>query len=323
MPRYENWYHGAFSRQNNMGKALKLFWSCSIELSMENSAASLSSTQATREQAAGFLYGPLFTALRRHWPEYLMEGAELGLFMLSACLVVALLEYPSSPIHALLPDPTFRRVLIGLAMGATAIAIIYSPIGQRSGAHFNPSVTFTFWRLGKIEHCDAAFYVLSQFIGGTLGVLLSAFLLGHIIADPTVHYAVTVPGPQGMWTAFLAEAVISFLQLSLVLRVSNTKQLARFTGVFAGVMVATYISIEAPFSGMSMNPARTFASAFPANLWTAWWIYFTAPPLGMLLAAELYVRQHSIHQVFCAKLHHHNEKRCIFRCNWDALGAGD
>ncbi|MGE0682921.1 MAG: MIP/aquaporin family protein [Candidatus Binatia bacterium] len=252
-----------------------------------------------------------------------MEGAELGLFMISACLFVALLEYPASPIHHVLPHPTLRRVLIGVAMGITAILIIYSPIGQRSGAHFNPAVTLAFWRLGKVETWDTVFYTLFQFIGGTLGVLISALLLGMVITDSTVNYAVTIPGPDGVWIAFIAEFIISFILMSMVLRVSNTKHLGRFTGVFAGIMVATYISLEAPYSGMSMNPARTFASAFPAQLWTAWWVYFTAPPLGMLLAAELYLRQHSVYKVFCAKLHHHNNKRCIFRCNWDALGAGD
>jgi len=110
--------------------------------------------------------------------------------------------------------------------------------------------------------------------------------------------------------------------MSMVLRVSNTKHLARFTGVFAGLMVATYIGLEAPYSGMSMNPARTFASALLAQVWTAVWIYFTAPLLGMLLAAELYVRQRGIHQVFCAKLHHHNNTRCIFRCNYMQMGVG-
>src|SRR5262245_30626804 len=86
------------------------------------------------------------SALRKHWPEYLLEGLELGLFMISACVFVVLLEYPGSPVHQALPDPTLRRVLIGLAMGLTAISIIYSPFGQRSGAHFNPSVTLTFLR---------------------------------------------------------------------------------------------------------------------------------------------------------------------------------
>lgn len=261
----------------------------------------------------------LLSALRDHWPEYLLEGLELGLFMVSACVFVVLLEYPGSPVHQALPDPTFRRVLIGLAMGLTAILIIYSPFGQRSGAHFNPAVTLTFLRLGKVEGWDALFYMLAQFVGGVAGVYVSVLLLGDLIAAPSVQYVVTVPGMRGVAVAFAAELVISFLQMSMVLRVSNARYLARYTGLFAGVMVAILISIEAPYSGMSMNPARTFASAFPAHVWTALWLYFLAPPLGMLLAAELYLRQAGLHRVFCAKLHHHNDKRCIFRCRFDEL----
>ena len=248
-----------------------------------------------------------------------MEGAALGLYMLSACVFVVLLEYPTSPVHQALPDPALRRVLMGIAMGVTAIGLIYSPLGQRSGAHFNPAVTLTFFRLGKVEFWDAAFYGAAQFIGGLLGVVLSALVLGELVAHPAVRYAVTVPGRSGVGVAFLAEVVISFLQMSLVLRLSNTPRLARFTGLFAGAMVATYISLEAPYSGMSMNPARTFAAALPAQIWTALWIYFTAPPLGMLLAAELYVRQYGLPHIFCAKLHHHNTKRCIFHCHWKQL----
>ena len=80
-----------------------------------------------------------------HLPEYLMEGAELGVFMISACLFTALLEYPASPVHGMIADATIRRALIGCSMGATAIAIIYSPWGKQSGAHFNPAVTLTFF----------------------------------------------------------------------------------------------------------------------------------------------------------------------------------
>jgi len=263
----------------------------------------------------------LLNALRRHWPEYVMEGVELGLYMISACVFVVLLEHPTSPVHQALPHPTLRRVLFGIAMGMAAIGIIYSPLGQRSGAHFNPAVTLTFLRLGKVEFSDAAFYGAAQFIGGLLGVVLSALVLGKLVAHPSVRYAATVPGMTGVSAAFLGEAVISFLQMSVILRFSNTLRLARFTGLLAGAMIATYISLEAPYSGMSMNPARTFASALPAQIWTALWLYFTAPPLGMLLAAELYVRQYGIHQVFCAKLHHHNDKRCIFHCNWKQLSV--
>jgi aquaporin Z len=89
-------------------------------------------------------------------------------------------------------------------------------------------------------------------------------------------------------------------------------RLHKFTGLCAGALVATYITFEAPISGMSMNPARTFASAVPAHHWVALWLYFTAPLIGMLAAAEVYVRTKGIQSVACAKLHHENHTRCIF-----------
>ncbi|MCI0528373.1 MAG: aquaporin [Nitrospira sp.] len=260
-------------------------------------------------------------ALRRHWPEYLMEAAGLGIFMISAGLFGTILEYPGSPIHQVIPDPLLRRFLMGLAMGLTAISIVYSPWGKQSGAHLNPSFTLTFFRLGKVEPWDTFFYIFAQFAGGLVGVWLIAAALGHGFIHPPVFYVTTTPGPGGSGIAFLAELVISFILMMVVLIVSNTKHLGRFTGLFAGFLVATYITVEAPLSGMSMNPARTFASALPDQLWTALWIYFTAPPLGMLLAAEVYVRLKGIQGVFCAKLHHHNDKRCIFRCGYRTQGV--
>lgn len=245
-----------------------------------------------------------------------MEAAELGMFMISACGFGVLLEYPGSPVHEAIADPFLRRVLMGLAMGLTAISIVYSPIGKRSGAHFNPSVTLTFWRLGKIESWDAVFYILAQFIGGILGVALSSLVLKNTLSAPAVNYVATLPGNYGVGVAFLAEVGISFLLMTVILNVSNQMKLARYTGLFAGSLVVTYISLEAPISGMSMNPARTFGSAFSAQTWNALWIYFTAPPLGMLLAAEAYTRLKGVGNVLCAKLHHHNNERCIFRCNF-------
>ena len=260
----------------------------------------------------------MLDAINRHWPEYLMEAAELGLFMFSACLFAIVLEYPASPVRQAIADPFLRRLLMGMAMGLTAIAVIYSPWGKQSGAHFNPAVTLTFYRLGKIAGWDALFYVAAQFAGGVAGTLFAAALVRDPIAHPKVNYVATLPGPRGPLVAFLAEFVISFVLMSAVLNVSNTRQLNRFTGLFAGTLVWIYISFEAPLSGMSMNPARTFGSAATARLWTALWIYFTAPPLGMLLAAQIYLRRQGAHKVLCAKLHHENDKRCIFACSYGA-----
>ena len=256
--------------------------------------------------------------VKRHWPEYAIEAAALGTFMISACSFGVLLEYTGSPVHRAIANPMLRRVLMGMAMGLTAICIIYSPWGKQSGAHMNPSITLAFLRLGKVHPRDAAGYMAAQFLGGVAGVAVAATLLPRYVPDPSVHYVATLPGPMGVLLAFVAEVAISFLMMSVILLVSNTASIARYTGLFAGLLVATYISVEAPLSGMSMNPARTFGSAFSARDWTALWVYFTAPPLGMLVAAEVYFRTRKA--VFCAKLHHQNNQRCIF-CEYQAERA--
>jgi aquaporin Z len=261
--------------------------------------------------------GARLLALTRHWPEYISEAAGLGLFMISACAFTLLFEHPDSAVRHVLNQSWLRRSLIGLAMGLTAIVLIYSPMGKRSGAHLNPAVTLTFWRLGKIESRDAIFYILAQFIGGSVGVLLVANLPGAMLmGDPAVNYAVTLPGVMGRWVAFAAELTISFGLMLMILTLSNRRALNAYTGLFAGTLIALYITFEAPLSGMSMNPARTAASALPAQIWTDVWIYFLAPPLGMLLAAEVYLRWRGPGSVLCCKLHHENESRCIFRCQY-------
>jgi aquaporin Z len=262
--------------------------------------------------------GEARAAVREHWPEYLMEAGGLGLFMVSACLFATLLEHPDSPARQTVMDATLRRIPMGLAMGLTAVAIIYSPWGQRSGAHLNPSVTLAFWRLGRIGPWDALFYVAAQFAGAIVGVAGAAALLGTRLAHPAVNYAATLPGAVGVGAAFAAELLMTFVLMAVVLAVSNRPGANRFTGLCAGALVAIYIVLEAPVSGMSLNPARTIASAIPARAWTALWVYFTAPLVGMLAAAQLYVATRGAHRVLCAKLHHQNPQRCIFRCNYDA-----
>jgi aquaporin Z len=250
--------------------------------------------------------------LRHNWPEYLIEAWALGTFMISAGLVATLLDYPGSPVHRAIADPTERRVLGGVAMGLTAMALIYSPWGQRSGAHMNPAITLTFLRLGKINRWDAAFFTVAQLAGGLLGVLVVAALLGSAFTAAPVSYAATMPGAYGPWVAFGAEVLISAVLVFTVLLVSSTPRIARLTGIAAGCLVATYISLEAPLSGMSMNPARSFASAAPGAMWESFWIYITAPLLGMLGGAQLFLStQRARARATCAKLLHPANQRCI------------
>ena len=257
----------------------------------------------------------------RHWPEYAIEATLLGAFMLSACVCTVLVEHPGSPVRAAIGDAFVRRTVVGLAMGATAIALIHSPWGRRSGAHFNPAVTIAFHRLGKITTRDAVMYVVAQCLGGIAGVLLAWAVLGMLVAHPAVGFVATVPGDAGTAAAFAAEVAISFVQMTAVLVLANGRWAAH-TGLVAGALVATWITFEAPLSGMSMNPARTLASAAVAGVWTDFWIYLLAPLAGMLAAAELYVRMRGAQRVYCAKLQHENTTlRCIFRCNYGALAG--
>src|SRR5437762_2485345 len=200
-----------------------------------------------------------------HWPEFASEAACLALFMVSATVFTTLLRHPQSPIAGWAAGPLVQRVPMGVAMGLTLGAIVYSPLGRRSGAHMNPALTLTFLRLGKISVFDAAAYVVAQFAGGALGIVAATWLLAGLPADPSVNFVATVPGPQGAAVAFLAEAAISFGMMLLVLTVSNASRLMRWTGACAGVLVAAYITIEAPLSGTSMNPARTLGPAVLAH----------------------------------------------------------
>lgn len=204
----------------------------------------------------GVIQHGMTEALRRHWPEYLIESACLGLFMISAFTFGSILEHPNSPLHQAIQNPTLRRLLMGLAMGSTAIAIVYSPWGKQSGAHINPALTLTFFRLGKIVKWDALFYVVSQFTGAALGAVIAALLLSPWAGHPWVNFVVTAPGSSGSLVAFGAEIVITFVLMTVILHVSNHAQLSNLTGLCAGALVAIYITIEAPISGMSMNPAQ-------------------------------------------------------------------
>jgi aquaporin Z len=208
-----------------------------------------------------------------HWREYATEAACLGLFMASAASFATLLRHPLSPLSSIVGSaawPFVGRMPMGVAMGLTAAAIIYSPLGQRSGAHMNPAVTLTFLRLGKVAAHDAVGYVAAQFMGGAAGILAVTWILRGLPGDPSVNYVAT---------------------------------------------------IEDPLSGMSMNPARTLGPALLAHTGHSLWIYFTAPPLGMLVAAELFIRTHGRRGVRCAKLHHPADGPCIFRCGYMEIPA--
>ena len=229
-------------------------------------------------------------AFRRNYLLYFIEAWGLGTFMISAALFTILFQHPDLKLVYLIPSDLLRRLLIGMAMGATAMAIIYSAWGRKSGAQINPSVTITMLLLKKISFTDALFYIVFQAAGGTLGVCLVAAMLPDYISHPSVNYVVTIPGKEGVTEAMVGEGIISFLMMFITLFTSNSmnKTMQRLTGLVTGLLICSFVTFEAPYSGFSMNPARTIASAVPSHIWTAWPLYMLVPPLAMLSAALAY-----------------------------------
>jgi len=242
-----------------------------------------------------------------------MELTEMGLYLFFTCLFATLFQHPVSPIRHLVSNDTVRRACFGISVGATIVAMALTPWGKPSGGHLNPAMTFAFYRLGKVKLWDAIFYGVAQFAGATAGVAIATSLLLGAPGNPTIRYAATLPGIYGAGVAFIAEVVISFALMLTVLFASNHNLLSRYTPYFVGALYAIFITLETPLSGMSMNPARTFGSAFRGRYWHALWVYFMAPTLGMLGAAEFFLHMRGGIGPYCAKLHHANDKRCIFR----------
>jgi aquaporin Z len=248
---------------------------------------------------------------RQEWQEYLIEGWALGCFMISIGLFTMLLEVSSSPLHEWIRNPDLRRLLLGASAGITASALIYSPWGQRSGAHMNPAVTLAFLRLRKITRRHALGYMVAQALGGVAGVYLVWIVFGAVFGGPPVSFVTTVPHDGAVLAAFVAELALSTLLMLTTLASISSQRFAAYTGFLVGFLIFAFISLEAPLSGTSMNPARSLASAVPAHVWASFWIYLVAPILGMQLAAGLFNLLRPSPTASCAKLYHSPTQRCI------------
>ena len=216
---------------------------------------------------------------------------------------------PGSPVPVV-PYGPLRRLLTGLLFAGGGTAVVYSPLGQISGGHLNPAVTLAFWRLGKVPARDAVLYVVMQFAGALLGVYAAGVAWGPLTAG--AHYAATVPGLNYTQAgALAAETVCTFLLVFLIFVCVNKPTLAARTGLFAGGLVALLVTIEAPISGTSLNPARTLGPAILAQDYSALWIYFVGPIAGALMAVAAFSGQWG-KQTVCAKLYHTEKYPCPF-----------
>jgi aquaporin Z len=259
----------------------------------------------------------MLRAFKDHWRDYLTEACGLMVFMLGAGVFTTLFEYPGSPVRQAISSDLLRHSVLGAVMACVTAAIIYSPWGQRSGAHINPAVTWSFYRLGKITRVDAVFYTLFQFAGAIVAPIVLLWAIGAPFSHPEVRYATTQPGPEGILVAFVAEFVISFVLMLALLIAINSARFEKAAGAVAAILVGVYIAVESPLSGMSLNPARSFGSAVTAGQWHGLWLYFVAPVVSMLLATEVYLRMRQGGLIASADQSPAAPKHCIV-CDYKA-----
>ncbi len=240
--------------------------------------------------------------------EYAAEFAGTALLLLVGLSALCADFSAKSPVVAALPDSNVRRLITGIIFAGTATAIVYSPLGKRSGGHLNPAVTLAFLRLRKITPNSAAIYITVQIAGALTGAaLVLAIWRGWATS---VRLGATTPHDGGAAATAAAELVATFLLVSLILNFVNRPRLMPFTAAAAGTMVACLVFVEAPVSGTSLNPARSLGPALVGGTFTDLWTYLLAPPLGALVAAFVYRYQRS--SVACGKLFHSGAVQCRF-----------
>lgn len=183
-------------------------------------------------------------------------------------------------------DTPARPVLIAIAQAFVLTGIIFS-FNKISGGHANPSVTLGFVVSGRLPWGTGLLYFLAQAGGALLGAVLM------MISVPTSQwgtFGATFPHTgEPVWKAFLMEIVLTGVKVHTSLS-SHDAELERsgmpaISPLPVGFSLGACILVGEPFSGASLNPTRTLASAVVSGIWTDFWIYWTAPWIGAIIAA--------------------------------------
>lgn len=201
---------------------------------------------------------------------------------------------PGSPVAAVLPDAFARRLLTGFLFGATGALVALSPLGRISGAHLDPVMSGAFWMAGSLGGGDALAYAAAQFGGAVLGAAPLPAVWGATGA--AVRFGATLPSPRaGPWGAVGGEAAATFTLVGAILAFVGRPRLRRFTPLLLPPLVAVLVGFEAPWSGTSMNPARSLGPALVAGALGPMWVYLLGPALGGAGAVLAFVRHDRVH----------------------------
>jgi aquaporin Z len=222
-----------------------------------------------------------------HWVEWGCELVGTTLLLLGGLSAVCADFAPGSPVASVVRDHSLRLLITGLLFGGTGSLVAVSPFGRRSGAHLNPALSLAFWRRGHMHPHDLVGYVSAQVVGAFTGTALVRWLWGG--KARAVHLGITEPRHGlGPLAAASIEAFMTMALVGVILIMVSSATTATWTPVAVWLVVAVLVWQGAPWTGTSLNPARSLAPAVllpdTANLW----VYIVGPLAGALLAVEAF-----------------------------------
>ena len=185
-----------------------------------------------------------------------------------------------SVVAKLIPSESIRRLLTGFLFGCVGCLVTLSPVGKISGAHINPAVSLAFWLAGKMNSFTMIRYIVAQMIGAVVGCL-PLLLWGN--QGKSVEFGITLPGESGFTIAFVGEVIATASLIFYLYIFVGTTKLRDYTPFGIPVLYSILTWAEAPYSGCSTNPARSFGPAVIASNFHFYWIYWVAPVTGVLL----------------------------------------
>ena len=222
-----------------------------------------------------------------HWGPWLCEFVGTALLLAGGLSAVFLDFGASSPIAAHVPSMSVRLLLTGLLFAGTGSLVALSPLGRRSGAHLNPAVTLAFWTQHKVHPHDLAGYIVAQLAGALVAVAGLRLAWGHTARE--LQLGTTQPGHgfDPLDAAGLEMLMTASLVLMIFFFTSHTRS-ARWTPLGNWLLVATLVWQGAPYTGTSLNPARSLGPALLAPQLANIWVYIVGPCAGALLAAAVF-----------------------------------
>jgi aquaporin Z len=252
------------------------------------------------------------------WQPFLAELIGTAMLVLVGLSLVIFMFGTGSPMARLVPNEALRRLITGFGFGTTGALIALSPVGKESGAHINPVVTPGFWLMGKLRPGIALGYVLAQLAGAVLGCLP---LLAWGSMGRSVAYGATLRGTgYSLATVVIWEAITTFAMITGLCLFLGFRRTRPFTPAMFPFLYAIMVCLEAPISGTSTNPARSFGPALIAGEWEGWWIYWCGPLAGGLVAIA--ACSFLAKRIEVPKLYHfESDDRLIFRTSQSAAIA--